>query len=52
MSHVPHVLEEIPAKHLRELDEDLDKLRQFNDEAFHKFAPVLLGLHKVGWCSQ
>ena len=25
---------------LRELDENLDKLREFNDDAFHKFASV------------
>ena len=31
---------------LRELDENLDKLREFNDAAFHKFAPVY---HDMSW---
>ena len=28
---------------LREVDVQLDQLRQFNDAAFHQFAPVRLG---------
>ena len=33
--------QEIPSKKLHSLDVNLAKLREFNDAAFHKFAPVI-----------
>lgn len=34
-------ISETPVKKLREVDLQLEKLRQFNDAAFHQFAPVI-----------
>ena len=45
--HLPFYLlgsQEIPVKKLKELDVNLEKLREFNDAAFHKFSPVCLSL--------